>query len=236
MKEYEIKLSDIQRILFGEVPLYFFIEVIFRLMIIYLILMVSMRLMGKRMSSQLSRNEMAAVASLAAAVGVPLMNPDRGLLPAVLIAAIIIIYQILIAKRASHNRKFESITQDRLEILIEDGVLNPDVMLHTRVSKERVFAQLRAEQVSHLGMVKRLYFEAGGMFSFLKTTEPKPGLSVLPVWDTDLAADLHSTVEKQVCSYCGNDHSARNNELKGGETKCGKCGNKKWVQAVKEVV
>src|SRR4051794_17099270 len=77
MKPEKIHPDDWLRILVGEVPATYFIELIIRAAVVYLILMVSMRLMGKRMSSQLSRNELAALVSLAAAVGIPMMSPDR---------------------------------------------------------------------------------------------------------------------------------------------------------------
>lgn len=231
MKEYEIKLSDIQRILIGEVPFHFYIEVIFRIAFIYLILMVSMRLMGKRMSTQLSRNEMAAVASLAAAVGVPLMNPERGLLPAFAIAVVIITYQILIAKKASVNKKFESATQDEYNTIVKDGILNTDAMLLTRISRDRVFAQLRSEGISHLGMVKRLYFEAAGSFSILSASEPKRGLSILPEWDVSLFRELHTKTTMLVCHYCGKPKEATE---AGDNTICSNCKHNDWVHAVKK--
>lgn len=229
MKEYEIKLSDIQRILIGEVPFHFYLEVIFRIAFIYLILMVSMRLMGKRMSTQLSRNEMAAVASLAAAVGVPLMNPERGLLPAVAIAVVIITYQILIAKKASVNKKFESATQDEYNTIVKDGILNTDAMLLTRISRDRVFAQLRSEGISHLGMVKRLYFEAAGSFSILSASEPKPGLSILPEWDVSMFRELHTKTTMLVCHYCGKPKKATET---GDNAICSNCKHNEWAHAV----
>lgn len=229
MKAYDIKLSDLHRILFGEVPMHFFIEVIFRAAVVYLILMISMRLMGKRMSSQLSRNEMAAVASLAAAVGIPLMNPDKGLLQAVLIASIIIFFQWFIARKSAAHKKFESVTQDKVDTLIQDGVLNAKVMVKTRISRERIFAQLRLEQVSQLGMVKSLYFEAGGIFSLLKVKDPKPGLSVLPEWDLELKEDLHSVLNQELCKYCGHNRALN---LRIAKEKCINCGHSDWTKAV----
>jgi uncharacterized membrane protein YcaP (DUF421 family) len=231
MKEFEIKFNDIHRILIGEVPYHFYIEVIFKVAIIYLILMVSMRFMGKRMATQLGRNEMAAVTSLAAAIGVPLMNPDRGLLPAVIIAAVLITYQTLIARKASTNKKFESLTQDKYNMLVKDGVLNTKAMMLTRVSRDRVFAQLRSESVSHTGEVKRLYFEAAGGFSLLAAENPKPGLSILPEWDTEISAILHKPIEEQICGYCGYHQLKPVVEGKS----CSNCQHNEWVKAVSSV-
>jgi uncharacterized membrane protein YcaP (DUF421 family) len=228
MKEYEIKITDLQRILLGEVPLPFYLELIFRAAVIYLILMVSLRFMGKRMSGQLSRNEMAAVASLAAAIGIPLMNPDKGILPAVIIAIVIIFYQTLIAKKAARNKQFESLTQDDYSTLVRDGVLDPKVMMRTRITKDRIFSQLRSEGFSHLGMVKRMYFEAGGNFSILGFAEPKAGLSILPEWDKELSSDLHLQTTRQVCHFCGKE---RQNTTNAG-TSCSNCKHDLWVESV----
>src|ERR1700712_2197316 len=90
MKPDEIKLSDWKRILFGQVPPEFYIELVIRGLLVYLLLMVAMRLLGKRMSGQVSRLEMIALVSLASAVGVPLLSPMNGILPAVIIAIIIV--------------------------------------------------------------------------------------------------------------------------------------------------
>lgn len=80
MQPQDIHFSDWQRILFGEVPITYLFELLIRAIAVYFILMVSIRAMGKRMSSQLSRNELAALVSLAAAVGIPMMAPERGVL------------------------------------------------------------------------------------------------------------------------------------------------------------
>ena len=229
MKEYDISITDLHRILFGDVPYHFYIEVIVRVAFIYILLMVSMRLMGKRMSSQLSRNEMAAVASLAAAIGIPLMTPDRGLLPAIAIAIVIVSYQIFIAAKSVKNKKFESITQDKYDTLVKDGVLELDTMLATRISRDRVFAQLRSEGITHLGLVSRMYFEAGGFFSLVQNPEPKPGLSIIPVWDKDFSRDVHQQTKTLVCQKCGNEKTDQFSET---NSICDHCGEKHWTNSV----
>src|SRR6059058_5518901 len=105
MKPEDIKLGDWHRILFGEAPPEFFIELIIRSFFIFLLLIVSMRLLGRRIAAQLSRIEMIALFSLAAAIGVPLQAPDRGLLPAVVISVIVVGIGRLIAALACRNQR-----------------------------------------------------------------------------------------------------------------------------------
>jgi uncharacterized membrane protein YcaP (DUF421 family) len=185
MKAEEIHIMDIGRILMGEVPGSFLIEVIIRTVFLFLLLLFSMRLMGRRMASTLNRNELAALVALAAAIGVPLQSPDKGLLPAFIIAIIIIAFQQLIARRSVASKGFEKITQSNYSILVANGQLNLHNMKLVGLSRERIYAELRSARIDNLGQVERLYLEASGQFNVLKFETPRQGESIIPEWDQD---------------------------------------------------
>src|SRR5438270_3226136 len=100
MKPEDIKLGDWMRIFIGEAPPAFFLELVIRVFIIFFLLIVSMRLLGRRMAGQLNRIEIIALFSLAAAIGVPLQAPDRGILPAFVIALIVVLVGRLVSTLA----------------------------------------------------------------------------------------------------------------------------------------
>src|SRR3954470_4127303 len=162
MKPEDIKLGDWMRILVGDVPPLFYLELIIRAFFIYLLLVFSMRLMGKRMSTQISRLELVAMVSLASAIGVPILAPDRGLVPAVLICLIIVGLSRLISTISTANQRFERVTQGDVDILVEDTVLQFNNMKRTRITRERVFAHVRSENMTNLGSIRRMYIEADG--------------------------------------------------------------------------
>ncbi|QJD79502.1 DUF421 domain-containing protein [Spirosoma rhododendri] len=110
-----------------------------------------MRLMGKRMASQLSRNEMAALVSLAAAVGIPLLDAHRGIIAPIVVATVIVGIQRLVAWLVQDNPRIEAITQDTPSILVENGVIQLSGIRETLVTRERLFAQLRSNSLEHLG-------------------------------------------------------------------------------------
>jgi len=85
MKKENIKIGDWQRILFGDAPPEFLIEVFLRTLVVYLSLLVALRLMGKRMTGQLSSAEMAVMVTLGAIVAVPMQLADRGVLLGLLV-------------------------------------------------------------------------------------------------------------------------------------------------------
>ncbi|WP_031526478.1 YetF domain-containing protein [Dyadobacter crusticola] len=228
MKPEEIKINDWQRIFIGNVPGEFYLEVILRIVIIYLVLMISMRLMGKRMASQLSRNEMIAMVSLAAAIGVPLQSPDRGILAVIVIAAIVVSIQQIVARVSAKNQRLETVTQGNMTPIIEDSHLNLKQMQRAGITRERAFAQLRGNNIRHLGEVKRLYFEAGGSFTMIKNYDTVPGLPILPIWDKEYQNEISETCNEEVCEQCGN--YAKGNQA---DEKCSNCGNDKFIAAVK---
>ncbi|WP_207532579.1 DUF421 domain-containing protein [Desertivirga arenae] len=227
MEPYQIHLDDWRRILIGEVPGGFFIELIIRTLFIYILLMISMRLMGKRMASQLSRNELIAMVSLAAAIGVPLMTPERGLLPSVVIAVIVVSVQWIVTLLNGKSQKIEAITQDKLSILVSDGKMDLAKMKNNRITRERLFAQLRSNSITSLGQVKRLYLEASGSFTLVKEKEPQPGLSILPQYDREFQQMQKTDASTAVCNECGNQRTMPGNT----ESPCERCGEIQWKEA-----
>lgn len=203
MNPEALDIWNLKRILLGNVPWIFLLEVVIRIFFIYLLLVVSMRLMGKRMAGTLNRNELAALVSMAAAIGIPMQQPDKGLLPAVIIALIVISIQRGMAVWALKNKKFEAATQGDISIMVEDGCLQLEEMEKTGFSKERIFAQLRGAGIRNLGKVQRLYLESNGGFSLLRNPNPKPGLSIIPDWDEEFAELQPTEEEVLACESCG---------------------------------
>lgn len=230
MKPEDIHLSDWMRILVGEVPGSFYLEALFRIIFIYLLLITSMRLMGNRMGKPLTRNETIAMVSLAAANGVALMSAANGLLPVVLIAAIVIGYQRGIAWWSFRNARFESMVLDDLSILVEDGRVNLDKLEEGVLCRNQLFAQLRKESVKNLGQVRRAYQEANGNFSVLtfEEQEARPGLSILPLSDTAFRQEQPRAEGQFACASCG--HVLHSAHAPTGQ--CPRCGQKDWQPAV----
>ncbi|WP_338868029.1 YetF domain-containing protein [Spirosoma sp. SC4-14] len=230
MNKEDIHLTDWLRILIGEVPGSFYVEILIRAAAVYLILVVSMRLMGRRMASKLSRNEMSAMISLAAAIGVPILDPSRGLLPACIIAVVVVFTQRLVSYWAAKNSRFEGISQDISTTLVENSVMLLFNMKQSRITRELLFAQLRSHGILHLGQVKRLYMEANGAFTLIKDSMPKPGLLILPDWDTEFIQQQNKVDDQLVCYYCGNPLANTTFE----EENCSNCGHHEWGPGYKD--
>jgi uncharacterized membrane protein YcaP (DUF421 family) len=231
MKPDEIHWNDWIRIIFGEVPPYFYIELFVRAVLVYLLLLTAMRLLGKRMAAQLSRLDMAAMVALASSIGVSMLSPINGLLPPLIVTVLIVGITRLLSLLSVKKEKFEVAIQGKLDTLIANGVLQIKTMEKVRVTRERLFAQLRSKQIEHLGRVDRVYMEADGEFSLLLREKAEPGLSVLPDWDEEFIRSAVQEADKIVCAECGAEKPGKSGGSADSED-CKNCGSKKWVKAV----
>jgi len=225
MEKSAIHISDIGRIIAGDTPPEFFIEILIRGVFVYIILMGAFRLMGKRIASRLSRNELAAISTLAAAVGIPLFTPDRGVLPGLIIGGIVVLVQRLVAYLGVKNERFERLSQGRISTLIVDGCLQVEAMKKSRIGREQLFSQLRANKIIHLGQVKRVYMEASGAFTIIRHPKKQAGLPVLPEFDKDFIEEQQVVKDVTVCSYCGEPANP-------GKPVCDNCGDTKKIKAI----
>ena len=221
-------LTDYMRILMGDVPWSFLLEAAIRLVLMYLLLLTSLRLLGKRMAGMLSRTELAALMSMAAAIGIPLLSPDQGILAPITVAVVVVTIHYLVTQWTARSPAAEHFVQSNYITVVADGVLQLDNMEAVVVSQERLFAQLRGSSLEHLGQVHRFYMEANGTFSLVKAPEPKPGLSLLPRWDEDFRKGQPVAPGMFVCRNCGQVEPAA--QLPA--TPCPHCSAQLWDTAV----
>ncbi|MGA0557956.1 DUF421 domain-containing protein [Larkinella sp. VNQ87] len=228
MKKEAIFFEDWQRILIGNAPVEFMLEVFLRTVVIYLILLVVLRLLGKRMNSQLTNLEMAVMLSMGAILAPAMQLPDRGVLSGILAMFCALLFLRLTNLLGFKSRKSEQLIQGTETMLIKDGIIQCKTMAKNRLSHQQVYAVLRKENIYNLSKVKRLYLEAYGLFSLYTNEEDRPGLSVLPAPDDEIHT-LHRMPDEPLmaCSNCGFTQSATTRDKI-----CPSCGAGEWVKAV----
>lgn len=227
MDKEDINLDDITRILFGEAPYIFLLEVLLRTLIIYLVFVVIIRFMGKRMAGQLTITELAVMLTLGAIVAPAMQAPEIGILLGIFVLVCVYVFQRGLTLLNFKNQKIEVLTQGMAVPLVQDGVLNFKEMRLSRITQQQVYTKLRGSGIFNLGEVERMYFEACGEFSIFRSAEPRPGLPLFPPGEAGLAREIGMVEENiMVCKNCGT--------MKGEihDNECPVCGNQEWVNAV----
>lgn len=229
MKKEDIHLSDWKRILLGDTPVIFMLEVFLRTLFIYLVLLVILRLLGKRMNGQLSITEFAVMVTLGGIVSPIMQLSDRGILIGIISLLCVLIFLRGINWLAFKYRKAEVVTQGDVSLLVKDGVLQLKDLEEGHISKEQIFATLRSYNIQHLGEIRRVYLEASGLFSIFKRKEPQPGMSVLPDQDDELRQTMPHQEGLVACCRCGN--VAREEDSR--QQPCNVCENQEWTYTIK---
>ncbi|MFL5740799.1 MAG: DUF421 domain-containing protein [Flavisolibacter sp.] len=226
MKKDEIHLGDINRILFGQAPPEFLLEVLIRSIIIYVAAIVVMRWLGKRMNGQLTILELSIMVMMGAILAVPMQIPDRGLSQGFLVLLCTLLFLRGVNWLAFKSARFEKLVQGEVSTLVKDGVINLAELDRTRITRQQLFETLREKKIFNLGQVKRYYLEACGLFSLYPQNGERPGLPLFPQTDKEVLS-LHRKADDTIaCTNCGWIEQQKKTKA------CPHCGEEKWTNAI----
>lgn len=137
----------------------------FRTVIIYLFLILSLRLTGKRQVGQLQLSELITAFLISEVAAAPLSDPDVPLLyalvPILLLSCLEVMISFFITKSALCRRMFESPPA----VLIADGKLNLHAMAKQRLTPDELIGALRQKDVADLTSLRYCFLEQGGQIS-----------------------------------------------------------------------
>lgn len=203
-------------------------EIALRTFIMFTVILLFLRLSGKKGVRQLSIFEVAIIIGLGSAAGDPMLNKDNAILPAILVFGIILLFYRIITWIATKSERFESVLEGDPLYVIEDGqfvVLSDNK--HT-FAKDEFFSEMRQQSIEHLGQVKTAILETTGTVSFYYYTDEdvKFGLPVLPKPYAKRSKEI-DLPGKYACTFCGNVE-----EIKAKQHNCQRCSKKEWVAAI----
>ena len=171
-----------KELLLGTEEWSFLLETMLRSFIMFVIILVSLRLLGKRGVKQLSIFELVVIIGLGSAAGDPMFYGDVGLLPAIIVFAMVVGLYSLITYIIGQNKKFENLVEGRPVCLIKGGRFSVENFKKEVLGEDEFFAELRMQGVSQLGQVEEAIVESSGNISlfFYPDEEVKFGLPIMP--------------------------------------------------------
>jgi hypothetical protein len=118
MDKSAIHLGDWHRLLFGNAPAEFMVEVLIRTIVTYVCLLFIVKWLGKRMSGQVTITELALSIMLGAIVAPPMEAPERGILQGIMILFLILGCHLGLTWFTIRKPRLETITQGELGIFV----------------------------------------------------------------------------------------------------------------------
>ena len=222
---------EFMRIFFEGLDFSFALEVIFRTFIMFLLILIVLRALGKRGIRQLSLFEVAIIIGLGSAAGDPMFNKDQPILPAIIVFITICLFYRLITWLAAKNDRFEGILEGKPLYIIENGEFNVTNQDEHSFATDEFFAEMRQQNIEHLGQIRTAMLETNGNVSFLYFSdhEVKAGM---PIWPK-----LYNKKSKIIpddgdyaCTRC-----ACVSPITTTTHICGNCQGEEWVLALDSI-
>ncbi|OYQ37003.1 hypothetical protein CHU92_09015 [Flavobacterium cyanobacteriorum] len=218
-----------KRLLFNDLPVAFLLEVLFRTVVMFIVVLLTLKFAGKRGVKQLSIFEIVIIISLGSAAGDPMFYEDVGLVPAILVFAVILSMYRMVTWLLGKSKKFEHFMERKTKSIIEDGQFSLHDFQKEDLALDEFFTELRLRSIEHLGQVRNAYIENNGTVSiyFYADEEVKYGLPIRPQL-FDLKSSTISKSGIYACTFCANVQ-----QLEPVSAKCSVCARTEWVEAIK---
>jgi uncharacterized membrane protein YcaP (DUF421 family) len=149
-------------------------DIVLRTAVIYMVVLVGVRLSGKREVGQMTPFDLTLLLLISNAVQNAMTGPDTSLLGGVVAACTLLILNYFIAELSGGNRRFRKFVQGQPSLLVHDGQVIPSHLAREHVSMDELQRALREHGIGSMHDVALAVLEVDGSISFLKYDEIKP--------------------------------------------------------------
>ena len=150
------------------------IEIALRTAAIYAVVLLGVRLSGKREVGQMTPFDLTLLLLISNAVQNAMTGPDTSLLGGVIAASTLLLLNYLIAEVSGGNRRFRKFVQGQPSLLVHDGEIITAHMAKEHVSMDELQRALREHGIASYHDVALAVLEVDGSISCLKYDEIKP--------------------------------------------------------------
>ena len=150
------------------------LQIVLRTGVIYLLVLIGVRLSGKREVGQMTPFDLTLLLLLSNSVQNAMTGPDTSLAGGAVAAATLLAFNYLVADVSGASRRFRKLVQGQPSLLIHDGKIIEAHMEKEHVSMDELHRALREHGVSCVDQVALSVLEVDGSISCLKYDEIKP--------------------------------------------------------------
>jgi uncharacterized membrane protein YcaP (DUF421 family) len=152
------------------------LQIIVRTGSVYLLVLVGVRLTGKREVGQMTPFDLTLLLLLSNSVQNAMTGPDTSLMGGAVAATVLLTLNYLVAELSGINRAFRRIVQGSPSLLIHDGQLIVEHLKKETLTIDEVMRALREHGIGSIGEVAIGVLEVDGSLSFLKKDEMPEGV------------------------------------------------------------
>lgn len=147
-----------------------------RSVILYFILVVVIRLLGKRQLAEMEPSEFVVTLLIADLATVPMQDLEAPLLTGVVPILTVLAAEVFLSALSYYSISFRKLLCGRPVILMENGVINQKNLRRTRITPDELTELLREKEILKLSDVKYAILETNGQISVLRDDPQQPQL------------------------------------------------------------
>ena len=150
------------------------LQIVLRTGVIYLVVLIGVRLSGKREVGQMTPFDLTLLLLLSNSVQNAMTGPDTSLMGGVAAACTLLLLNYLVANLSGVNRRFRKMVEGQPSLLVHDGKVIDSHMAKEHVSMDELHRALREHGIAGCHDVALAVLEVDGSISCLKYDEIKP--------------------------------------------------------------
>jgi len=144
------------------------LQIVFRTCVIYGLVLVGIRLTGKREVGQMTPFDLTLLLLLSNAVQNAMVGQDSSLLGGAVAAVVLLVLNYVLAEVSGMNRRFRKVIQGEPTLLIHNGQCLQAHIAKEHISMDELNRALREHGVSNIEDVSLAVLEVDGAISVLK--------------------------------------------------------------------
>jgi uncharacterized membrane protein YcaP (DUF421 family) len=150
------------------------LQIVLRTGVIYLLVLIGVRLSGKREVGQMTPFDLTLLLLLSNSVQNAMTGPDTSLTGGAVAACTLLVLNYGVAAVSGSNRRLRRFIEGEPSLLVHDGKIIESHMARERVSMDELHRALREHGINSCDQVALAVLEVDGSISCLKYDEIKP--------------------------------------------------------------
>jgi uncharacterized membrane protein YcaP (DUF421 family) len=149
------------------------LEKLLRPVIVYLVLVLLLRLFGKRELAQLNPFDLVVLLSLSNTVQNAIIGDDNSITGGVIGAIGLLSINWIVVRILYRAPKLNHMLEGNAAVLVRDGKIEHQALDHEKLTHEELMDVIHKQGFEHLNQVKRCVLEPNGTF-YVEAMEPSP--------------------------------------------------------------